>query len=95
MLCEDVTFRSGPEGLEIAIQQAGKGCSQKRHPQVQRPWGRKELSMLGELYAQCWLLKDHSPFCAENRSYRNKSRGRQTNSKAIAVIHMKDGAGWN
>lgn len=49
VLCEGVTFRSGPEGLELPIQQAGKRCSRKRHPQVQRPWGTKELSMLGEL----------------------------------------------
>lgn len=43
MLCEDVTFRSGPEGLEIAIQQAGKDVPRKDTHKCKGPGAGKSL----------------------------------------------------
>lgn len=41
MLCEDVTFRSGPEGLEIAIQQAGKRMFPEKTPTSAKALGQE------------------------------------------------------
>lgn len=67
----------------------------EKTPTSAKALGQERAQYVRGTVSTMLAFKDRSPFCAENRSYRNKSRGRQTNSKAIAVIHMKDGAGWN